>query len=339
MALDRTETTNLRAKLRNLYSKAEHLAILRKHGKDYKAAAEEYTALGRAEVSRQLARFWSLLYLADRPSKALEELKSRRRYIPALPDDDIGDTAIIPDVAERILVIPDMHLPYHHPDSLAFLYSLQSMLKPDLVVQLGDLLDKHALSFHESDPDLHSAGAELERSRETLEALHSVFPVMLKCHSNHGSLVYRRAKAHGIPVAYIKRYREVLFPEHGAPGWSWSYAWRINTPQGVFMFKHQASGDALQDAAHNVCNLVVGHEHGKFGTSYAASSAHLYSATYAGCLIDKDSLAFAYGKHTLRKPVLGAVIILHGIPIQVPMLLDDSGRWDPKSMQNLKFPS
>ena len=224
------------------------------------------------------------------------------------------------------MVIPDIHAPYQHPDTLPFLRAAKTQFNPDLVVDLGDELDYHAMSFHDSDPNLDSAGVELEKGKEFLNELYGLFPQVLVCHSNHGSMQFRRAKAHGIPVQLIKKYRDVIFPEHGAPEWSWAHNWRINTPLGEVLFKHQASG-ILSDAAHNSCNLVVGHSHGNFSVEYSASSSHLYYGMYCGCLIDKDSMAFAYGKHSLRKPIIGCGIILNGRPILLPMVLDSGGRW------------
>ena len=59
---------------------------------------------------------------------------------------------------KAILCISDLHIPYHHPQAFDFLKALKKKLNPDLIVNGGDELDKHALSFHDSDPDLPSAG-------------------------------------------------------------------------------------------------------------------------------------------------------------------------------------
>lgn len=318
----------MRGKLMSLFTKDQHQAILHRFP-DNGQAAIEYTKVSGQEVSRQLVRYWRNIFQDNKgvKSRADRQLKEMRQFIKPQPDDDIGQELYIPDVAERILVIPDQHIPYHHQDMIPFLKAVAEKIDPDLVVNLGDEVDMHAMSFHDSDPNLDSAGTELEKSLPVLEELHNLFPQMLICHSNHGSMVYRRAKAHGVPVQMIKRYREILFPEHGAQGWSWSYAWRVNTAQGVVLFKHQPSGPVLGDAAHNQANLVVGHLHGDYGIQYSASSAHLYYGMNTGCLIDKDSLAFAYGKHSKNKPIIGCAAILGGIPVLIPMLLNEDGRW------------
>ena len=46
----------------------------------------------------------------------------------------------------RILLISDMHIPYHHPDLLAFLQHLKDKYKPTRVICLGDEVDKRAIS-------------------------------------------------------------------------------------------------------------------------------------------------------------------------------------------------
>lgn len=139
--------------------------------------------------------------------------------------------------------------------------------------------------------------------------------------------MYRRAKAHGLPVQFIKKYRDILFPEHGAPGWSWADAWVLSTPLGPVRFQHQVSGDFMLNASHERTSLVLGHEHGRFEVQYAASSNALYFGAYAGCLIDRKSMAFAYGKLTRRKPILGCMVITDGCPQLIPMLLSEENRW------------
>jgi len=166
----------------------------------------------------------------------------------------------------------------------------------------------------------------LERGKIVMEELHALFPQMLVCSSNHGSMLFRKAKAHGIPVQFLRRYRDVIFPEHGGEGWSWAYEWIIRTPMGDVKFKHQSSG-ILADAAHNRCNLMVGHSHGLFSTEYCASRDYLYWGAYGGCLIDNESYAYAYGKETKNKPIVGCTIILNGLPMQIPMRLNSEGRW------------
>jgi hypothetical protein len=284
-------------------------------------------------VSRQNVKYWRKLFADNGGNMAKTDRQLKQARVLRAPDPvpqglPTYHGSFDPNrVYECILHIPDQHAPYHHKDTIAFVKAVAEAFKPDLIINAGDETDKHAMSFHDSDPNLDSAGAELEKAKLFLSALAAVFPNQLLCDSNHGSMHYRKAKAHGIPVQYLKTYRDILFPNGDGEGWVWAESWRVRTPMGDVLFKHQASGSVLVDAAHNQCNLMVGHNHGNYSVEYSASSACLYWGAYGGCLIDKDSLAFAYGKHTLRKPVLGCSIILRGRPMLIPMVLDTEGRW------------
>ena len=111
---------------------------------------------------------------------------------------------------KSILIISDTHIPYHHPDLIPFLKAVKKEYKPDKIVHIGDEIDKHAMSFHDSDPDLPSAGDELKLSLPVIKELEKLFPDMDLLDSNHGSLVYRRALKYGIPKAYLRNYNEFL---------------------------------------------------------------------------------------------------------------------------------
>lgn len=104
----------------------------------------------------------------------------------------------------KVLVISDLHIPYHHKDSFNFLKEIKKEFKPDKIVNIGDSLDQHALSFHDSSPDLYSAGHELQKAKEYIKELEDIFPEVIEVDSNHSSLIYRRALKHGLPRAYLK---------------------------------------------------------------------------------------------------------------------------------------
>lgn len=315
----------------NLWTKEQHKAILGKYLNNTDAAAAYNADFQDGEqniISRQLVNYWRKIFIDNSGKKGATNagLKAARELIQPSPTDDIGNTAV-PDMCRRIMVVGDLHAPYTHQDAIAFLRHVRDNYQPDMVVQVGDETDGHAISFHDSDPNLDSAGVELEKAKLVLEQVHELFPNLLVCDSNHGSLIYRRAKTHGLPVQFIKKYRDILFPEHGAPAWSWADAWVLNTPLGPVRFQHQVSGDFMLNASHERTSLVLGHEHGRFEVQYAASSTALYFGAYAGCLIDSKSLAFAYGKLHRKKPILGCMVITDGSPQLIPMLLNSDGRW------------
>lgn len=225
----------------------------------------------------------------------------------------------------RILLISDMHIPYHHPDLLEFLQHLKDKYKPTRVICLGDELDKHALSYHDSDPDLPSAGDELRNSLPVVAELFKMFPKMDIIESNHGSLIWRKAKTFGIPKHYIKSYNEVLGVDDG---WKWSFDLTIDLPNGQKCYIHHGkSSDVLQLSQQMGMNAVQGHYHETFKVNYWGNPTGLYWGLQAGCLIDDSSYAFSYNNVNIKRPIVGTAVIIDSQPILEPMLLEAGGRW------------
>lgn len=301
----------------------------------YAQVAQVLSEFERCDVSRQLASYWCrqfdvtkkngedylTLTVANRALKKAREVRTPRA-------SDLLATTTQSDDAKRILFITDHHAPYQHPDLIPFLAAVKESFMPTMVINGGDEVDNHALSFHNSDPNLDAPGVELEQARLFINDLHDLFPDMRICESNHGSLIYRRAKAHGIPVQYLKTYREILFPDGGGEGWSWHDVIRIEMDHGKdLQFQHQCAGDLLKGAAHENANLFVGHEHSKFGIGYGANVHDTYYSVYGGCTLDTNAMAFAYGKLFPNKPIVGVVTIYKGVPHVMPMLMDAQQRW------------
>lgn len=225
----------------------------------------------------------------------------------------------------RILFISDLHIPYHHKDSFAFLRHLKKKYNPTRVICLGDELDKHSLSFHDSDPDLRSAGDELKASLPFIRELEDMFPVMDIVESNHGSLVWRKAKANGIPRHYIKSYNDVLGV---GEGWKWHFDLTIDLPNGNKCYVHHGkSSDIVKlSQAMGMC-AVSGHFHEKFKVDYWANPNSLYWGMSCGCLVDDESYAFAYNSVNIKRPIVGTGLVIDSIPVLEPMILSGGGRW------------
>jgi GMP synthase-like glutamine amidotransferase len=225
----------------------------------------------------------------------------------------------------RILIISDMHIPYHHPDTLAFLQHLKEKYEPTRVICLGDELDKHSLSFHDSDPNLPSAGDELKLALPVIQKLKEMFPVMDILESNHGSLLYRKAHASGIPKQYLKSYNEVLGVDSG---WQWHYDMVVDLPNGQkCYFHHGKSANVTKTSQTMSMCSVQGHFHETFKIEYWANPIALYWAMQTGCLIDDKSYAFNYNNVNLKRPIIGTGLIIDSQPILEPMVLLNDGRW------------
>jgi hypothetical protein len=232
---------------------------------------------------------------------------------------------VAPGKWKSILAISDQHFPHNHPDIVAFLAECKSKLKPDKVVNVGDETDGHAMSFHEHDPDLLSPGKELETAIRRLEPIYKLFPEMDLMESNHGSLVFRRGKAFGIPRHVFKSYRAIL---EAPQGWNWHEYLILNPTQGAPIFVcHGRSSNVLANSKNVGMNFIQGHHHSKFEIQSWANDFHLYWGMTVGCLIDRKSIAYSYGKTLNQKPIIGLGHVQEGWPRLIPMILDRHGRW------------
>lgn len=219
----------------------------------------------------------------------------------------------------RILWISDLHSPWHHKDTLAFLEGLKTRYNPTRVIIGGDEADLQSLNMHGVNPDLPSAGDELKMVREFMGELSDLFPVADVLDSNHTSLAYRRAFKAGISKGYMKSYNEIL---EVPSTWVWHNELLITLPNGQpCYFCHGKSSDGLKLSRNMACNVVQGHFHSKFSIQYWSNPQNLFWSMQAGCMIDDKSLAMEYNKLTLERPIIGTGLIIDSVPILEAMPL------------------
>jgi len=184
------------------------------------------------------------------------------------------------------------------------------------------------MSFHEHHPDNKSPGDELDAAIDALKPLHKAFPKMRLCESNHGSMLYRRAVAAGIPDKMLRRLDEI----YKTPGWSWHDEIIDEIRPGVAVCFRHSFGPNISTALPRqggVC-VVQGHHHGRLNVEYLETpSVRIFGMT-VGCLIDKKALAFSYNRLQQSRPILGCGVIVRGMPIPIPMWTRADGRWTGK---------
>lgn len=231
-------------------------------------------------------------------------------------------------MSNRILVISDTHAPYQHPDALKFLAAIKDKYEPDRVIHIGDEVDSHSISFHPSNPDLPSPGDELKRAREVIWEIESIYPKVDVIESNHGSLWYRKAKFHGLPVEMLKTYEEILFPGRKTK-WQWHFDLTLMLPnKQPCHFHHGKSANYLLASQKFGMSFVQGHYHSKFGIQYWGTQERLNFGMNVGCLIDDHALAFEYNKTTMDRPIIGCGMIIDSQPKLIPMVMQRGGKWN-----------
>ena len=247
-------------------------------------------------------------------STVSDYLRSYYGTLAATNGGDVNEDAIL---NSRILWISDLHAPFHHKKAIQFLKDLHEKYNFTRVIIGGDEADAQGLNMHGVNPDLPSAGQELEMTKEVLKELYKIFPVADILESNHTSLAYRRAFKAGISKGYMKNYNEIFdAPE----GWVWHDDLLITLPNGQqCYFCHGKSADGLKLSRNMSCNTVQGHYHSKFQIQYWSNPRNLYWSMQAGCLIDDKSMAMNYNKLTVDRPIIGTGAIIDSHPILFPM--------------------
>lgn len=76
----------------------------------------------------------------------------------------------------RVLVLPDVHVPFHDPDALRVAVAHGKKYRPTHVLLNGDFVDFYACSFFQTNPKLRDLARELAAANECLAWLREQFP-------------------------------------------------------------------------------------------------------------------------------------------------------------------
>lgn len=227
----------------------------------------------------------------------LRKKKGRHRHKPVIK------TAGLPRLQphrglnpKKILVIGDIHEPFSLAGYLEFCHEMQLKHDCGTVIFIGDIIDNHYASYHESDPDGYSAGQELDRAIDRIKMWYQAFPKATVIIGNHDRLVYRKAFSSGVSRRWIRTMDEVL----GTPGWDFVEQIELYNID----FNHGEGGTAKTRMKNEMMSQVQGHRHGEFYIHYNISPITTIFGMQVGCGVDRKAYAMAYGKH-FKKPSIG----------------------------------
>ena len=77
--------------------------------------------------------------------------------------------------AKRLLVLSDIHIPYHNIDSLTCAFDYAKKEKPDAILLNGDTIDFFGLSRFMKDPKKRSVAHELQAFKELVDVIKKTF--------------------------------------------------------------------------------------------------------------------------------------------------------------------
>jgi len=227
-----------------------------------------------------------------------------------LPLQAVAEPPKPPTTDGNVLVIGDLHHPFCLKGYLDFCLRQHSRFQCETVVFIGDIIDNHYPSYHETDPDAMGGGDELEMAIEHTRPWVQSFPEAYVCVGNHDRMVMRKAFSGGIPKKWIKSYNEVL----EAPNWKFMQDLVIDNVQYI----HGECGTARVKAKNDKFSTVQGHLHTHAYVEFLTGRDACTFGMQVGCGVDRDTYAMAYAQ-TGPRPAIGCGVVLDGgtLPIYI----------------------
>ena len=202
----------------------------------------------------------------------------------------------------RILVIGDIHAPFCLDGYLDFCKDVYAKYNCNQVIFIGDIIDNHYTSYHETDPDGLGGGDELELAIEQIQAWRDAFPVADVVIGNHDRMIMRKAFSSSIPKKWIREYNDVL-------GTDWNWVERIEY-DGV-QYVHGEGGTARTKTKNDMMSTVQGHIHTQAYTEWMVGKNFKIFGMQVGCGVDSESYAAAYAKN-FKKQAIGCGVVIGG---------------------------
>jgi len=210
----------------------------------------------------------------------------------------------------NVLVIGDLHEPFCLDSYLDWCKEQYEIYNCTEVVFIGDIIDNHYSSYHETSADGMGGLDELELAIKRISRWYKAFPIATVIIGNHDRIIMRKAQTSAIPSKWIKSYKEVL----EVPNWEFVERYELNNVQYI----HGEGGTARTKCKADMMNTVQGHLHTQCYTEHYVGKNFRVYGTQVGCGINHKSYAMAYAKYGKRPAVACAVILNNG---QTPLNL------------------
>lgn len=241
--------------------------------------------------------------------------ENARQYRPRLSDEEYELILKHRSRGGRnVLAIGDLHEPFCLDEYLEFNKELARKWDVTDIIFMGDVIDNHYSSYHETDPDGMGGGNELALAVERLQRWYEAFPEAKVVIGNHDRIIMRKAFSGGIPREWVKDYNEVL----KIPGWEFVESIDLD---GVLYVHGDGGGRAIARARKNMESTVCGHWHTDSYVQYIVGSRFKVFGMQVGCGVNRRSYAQAYAKHH-PKPAIGSGLILNNGQLPLTVMMD-----------------
>ena len=204
---------------------------------------------------------------------------------------------------KRILIIGDLHCPFDLEEYYEHCLETYQKWHCNHVIFIGDIIDNHYSSYHETDADGLGGADELDLAIKRLSRYYKVFPKADVVIGNHDRMVMRKAQTSSIPTKWIKSYKEVL----EVPKWKFTERVEYDGVQYI----HGEAGTARTKSKADMQSTVQGHLHTQAYCEFTVGRNFKIFGLQVGCGIDFSSYAMAYAKAG-KKPAVGCGVVIGG---------------------------
>lgn len=198
---------------------------------------------------------------------------------------------------QRIIVLSDVHLPFHAPNAVELAIQVIKVWQPDRVIFNGDIMDFYAVSTHDKNPERLKNGGlqtELEQWYELADKVRSAAPADCQIDflpGNHEDrlrrYLWRDSTLHGLQALELPSLLKlgrfgIAFHEH-----------EINLAGGALVVKHGSyvrrysgmSAKAELEAERYSVSGISGHVH-RLGHTQVRTRRGIVGWWEGGCLCD-----------------------------------------------------
>lgn len=238
----------------------------------------------------------------DNHSQILESQRNNRYRLK--PHEIVALQKMRESETRNVLVIGDLHEPFCLDGYLDWCIEQYYAYKCTEVVFIGDVIDNHYSSYHETHGgnDLMTGADELELAIKRIARWRNAFPKATVILGNHDRLVMRKSQTSAIPSKWIRSYKEVL----ETPDWNFVERYELDDVQYI----HGEGGTARTKCRADMMNTVQGHLHTQAYTEHYVGKKFRIFGTQVGCGINHKSYAMAYAKYG-KRPAVGCAVVLN----------------------------
>lgn len=212
----------------------------------------------------------------------------------------------------NVLIIGDLHLPWALCGYREFCFNTYKKYDCNKIIFIGDLIDNHFSSYHETNPDGYGAGDELSYAKKELGEWYKIFPMADVVLGNHDKLVIRKAKTSGISKHWIKSFSDVL----GVPNWNFKEEFYYDN----VLYRHGVNAIGATNVLSDGCSIVQGHAHSECRLRWKCGKGDKVFGLQCPCGVDDSAYAFEYNDS--RKSIIGCAVVLDNGKLPIIELME-----------------